>query len=76
LEERLEEMDVSMRQMELRSENALFWKRKTRQRWMDEDEVVDWVRTHDCADDLAPLALPPDLPPVIFADLDEFGVLW
>ncbi len=29
------------------------------------------VRTHDC-EFLLPLALPPDLPPVILMDLDEF----
>lgn len=32
---------------------------------MDEDGGPNSDKTHDCADDLAPLALPPDLPPVI-----------
>ena len=31
-------------------------------------------RTHDCAVDLAPLALPPDLPPVILSGLS--GLKW
>lgn len=43
---------------------------------MDSDEGHQKsVKTYDCAVDLAPLALPPDLPPVILIDLDGLGGL-
>ena len=39
----------------------------------DDEQHLKSVKTYDCADDLAPLALPPDLPPVILRDLGELG---
>ena len=43
---------------------------------VDSDEGgPEAVKTYDCAVDLAPLALPPDLPPVILMDLDKCGGL-
>ena len=42
---------------------------------MDGDEGLQSVKTYLCAVDLAPLALPPDLPPVILMDLVVLGEL-
>lgn len=73
-----EKNDVSLRRLELQGEKRVDLNRKTRlqrRRIAMMDRNQNEANTYDCALDLAPLALPPDLPPVIL-DGCENGLLW
>lgn len=70
-------IDVSLRPKAMEMEELVIWDEKSELKemdgWRSEGDASRGGRTHDCADDLAPLALPPDLPPVILSDLGGLG---